>query len=371
MLRKEQKSKEQMKLLLEEQKLREQKEHERFEAENKAKEEKRLSEKKKQEELFKKIEEDKKKVTESPASPDSVSEPVPPAKERDAGEKPVVSIEKSSSGSDNVSVSFRMDKRLLIIIPSAIIVIVLFFSIVIFSSKGKDRKMDKQLKEQIALYVSDLSTKKYKGEEFDSVRLSLADLYYKDKRYDDYIKTLREIYDDEKAAATYRKEAYDKLKTYLDKTDPELIEIWKEINNPESGTERIKMARDKLLSRYNDLSLYEDAIILLREKIENPKASYDERLKYSQTLANLYKKRNHLKDGVKVMQDFLDSTPPGNNEIRRLARLSLGDYYRGIGQYNNAKREYEILVKYYYPDYAEGKLAYKALHEMRKEGKIK
>ena len=78
-----------------------------------------------------------------------------------------------------------------------------------------------------------------------------------------------------------------------------------------------------------------------------------------------------FKEGIKVMQDFLDSTPGGNNEIRRLARLSLGDYYRSIGWYNSAKKEYDVLVRHYYPDYTEGKLAYKAIAEMKKEGKIK
>ncbi|MDD3626388.1 MAG: protein kinase [bacterium] len=369
--RKEQKDKEHMKLVIEEQKLREQKNSERLAAQKKAEEEKKLQEAKKQDELFRKIQEDKKKQKESPPpSPEPKPETVS-AVTSTHEKTSVLSIEQTGSDKEKVSVSVSLNKKLLIIISSVVLVIVLIFAISVFLSKGKTKRLDKKLKEQIALYVSDLSTNKYKGKEFDQVRLSLADLYYEDERFDDYIKTLREIYEDDKTDPEIRKTAYTKLKEYLDKKDPELVKIFEELNNPDSGFERKQMANDQLLTRYIELSLHEDSIKMLAEKINDPKENFDNKLKYSKTLANIYKKRKMFKEGIKVMQDFLDSTPGGNNEIRRLARLSLGDYYRSIGWYNSAKKEYDVLVRHYYPDYTEGKLAYKAIAEMKKEGKIK
>ncbi|MCK4665667.1 protein kinase [Candidatus Dependentiae bacterium] len=266
--------------------------------------------------------------------------------------------------------SVTISKKLLMYIGIAVIVVILFFVVSGMFSKGRTRKLEKQLREQIALYVTDISTGKYKGKEFDEVRLALANLYYEDERFDDYVKQLREIYDDRKANKEIRNQSYNKLRDYYIETDPELVEIFIILNDDNQSETRKDMARHELLARYIELSMYNDSIKMLDELISKAGVKIDQKLKYSRTLANIYKKKGDLKSGVKVMKAFLKSTP-GSSEIRREARLALADYYRAIHWYKSAKIEYDVLVRHYYPKYTEGKLAYKAIVIMRREGKIK
>ncbi len=266
--------------------------------------------------------------------------------------------------------SVTISKKLLMYIGIGLVVIVLFFVVSGMFSKGKTRKLEKRLREQIALYVTDISTGKYKGKEFDEVRFALANLYFEDGRFDDYVKQLRAIFDDRKADKDIRKQSYDKLLDYYIKTDPELVEIFIILNDEAQSVTRKDMAQHELLARYIELSMYDDSIKILAKFISKPGEKIDQKLKYSRTMANVYKKKGDLKSGIKVMKDFLKSTP-GGSEIRREARLALADYYRSIGWYKSAKKEYDILVRHYYPKYTEGKLAYKAIVIMRREGKIK